>query len=121
MNKQRHISNYKQTIGIVIGIVAAIVILVSQSFYYDYMASTEGGVKTEIGSEPTGEQQPDILTIGKDAVTTVVQFTITQVLQFIADLQLANSDEVQIEFDQKVELNTFFKTLFRLIISPNAP
>ncbi|UII33398.1 hypothetical protein LVD17_06130 [Fulvivirga ulvae] len=121
MNKQYYISKYKQTIGIVIGIVAAVVILVSQSFYYDYMANAEVGVKTEIGNETTDDQQPDILTISKDAVTTVVQFTITQVLHFIAELQLANSDEIQVEFDQKVELDTFFKTLFRLIISPNAP
>ena len=120
MNKQNYISKYKQSIGIVIGIVAAVVILVSQSFYYDYLASADG-VNTEISTENTDDQQPDILTIGKDAVATVVQFTITHVLHFIAELQLANSDEIEIEFDQKVELDTFFKTLFRLIISPNAP
>lgn len=119
MYNSENISKHKHVIGICFGIVAAIVILVSQSFYYDYLASAEAGFHTEVEDE--GEEDHAIITINKDVVTSAVQLTITQTLHFIADIHLDNAAQADIEIDQKVDFNTYFKTLFRLIISPNAP
>lgn len=120
MNNLRNISRYKQTIGICFGIVAAVVILVSQSCYYNFLANEEAKVNTEVSDEK-GEPKHDVLTISKDAVTSVVQYTLSQALHFIAEIYLENTDEVEIDVDQEVDFNTYFKTLFRLIIAPNAP
>lgn len=122
MRAKNNISALKHTIGIAIGIIAALVILVSQTFYFDYLANTDGDkVKTEVAEDGSEHHASDVLTISQDAVTTVVQFTINQILLFITDLQLISNEDVKVEFSQKVELTTYFKTLFRLIISPNAP
>lgn len=119
MKSFKNISKHKQTIGICFGIIAAIVILMSQSFYYDYLANASQEATVEVSDE--GNEQPDILTISNDAVTSVVQFTIAHVLHFIAELYLDNTDEIEVEVVGKIEANSYFKTLFRRIISPNAP
>lgn len=117
MEKQGKILN-KQVIGICFGIVAAIVVLLSQSFYFDYLVSTEK-ITAEVADE--GEDEPEILSISKIALTSAVQHSITHALHFIADIYFDNSGEERVEVDQKVNFNTYFNTLFRLIISPNAP
>ncbi|ELR70918.1 hypothetical protein C900_03201 [Fulvivirga imtechensis AK7] len=120
MKKLGKISRYKQTIGICFGILAAVVILVSQSCYYNFLANEEAKVNTEVNDQK-GEPKHDVLTISKDAVASVVQYTISHALHFIAEIYLENTDEVEIAIDQEVDFNAYFKTLFRLIIAPNAP
>lgn len=120
MNRLKTISKYKQTIGICFGIIAAIAILVSQSCYYNYLAKEEARVKTEVADEE-GDDNHDVLTISKDAVTSAVQFTISQVLHFIAEIHQENGADIEVKDDRVVEFNSLFKTLFRLIIAPNAP
>lgn len=116
----KYISRYKHALGISLGIVAAIAVLFSQSCYYNYVALEKSKVNTEVPGAD-GEEHHDVLTISKDAVTSAVQFTISQVLHLIGNIDLQNSDEVEVELEQTTDFNTYFRTLFRLIIAPNAP
>lgn len=120
MNRLKTISKYKQTLSICIGIIAAMAILISQSCYYNYLAKEEARAKIEV-TDDEGEDNHEVLTISKDAVTSAVQFTISQVLHFIAEIHQENGADIEVKDDRVVEFNSFFKTLFSLIIAPNAP
>jgi hypothetical protein len=116
MEKLTKISNIKHTAGIALGILAALVILVSQSFYFDYVAKSECKVKTE-----KSDQEQTILKIGQEAVAQAANVTLHNVLHFISEIFLDDSSEVHIDIKLQPEFNSLFNTLFRLIISPNAP
>ncbi len=116
MVKIANISRYKHSAGIAFGILAAIVILVSQSFYFEYVAKAESKVKTE-----KSEKEQPILKIGQEAVAQTAALTFQNVLHFISEIHLDDSSEVHIDVKLLPKYNTLFNTLFRSIISPNAP
>lgn len=106
----------KHAIGMMMGIITAVVILSTQTFYYDYAVKNQ----VEIASEDE-EQPSEILTIGHDAVSTVVEYTLQQVLHFISTIYTESAEALNIELEEEPRFNALFKALFRSIISPNAP
>ncbi|MEQ9165899.1 MAG: hypothetical protein RLO12_06565 [Fulvivirga sp.] len=119
MSRRKNISKFKSSVSLVTGILAASVILFTQIFYFDYAAENESKVKTE-QSDNTDEDQT-ILKIGSEAVAQVAQVSLQNVLHFISNIYLDNSQQNHIEYKPKPLFNAYFHTLFRLIISPNAP
>lgn len=121
MSRRKNISKIKSSVSLITGVLAALVILFTQSFYFDYAAETqtESKVKTE-QSDNTDEDQA-ILKIGSEAVAQVAQVSLQNALHFISNIYLDNSQQNHIEYKPKPLFNAYFHTLFRLIISPNAP
>ncbi len=119
MSRSKTISKYKSSIGLAIGVLAAVVILFTQSFYFNYAANAEYKVKTE--QSDNSDKSETILKIGSEAVAQVAQVSLQNVLHFIANIYLDNSQQNHIEYSPQSLFNTYFHTLFRLIISPNAP
>ncbi|UII22837.1 hypothetical protein [Fulvivirga ligni] len=121
------IRKFKHTIGLCIGVLAALVILTSETCYYSYMASyslATSGKDTTIDIKHDNKDDSNdhaILSISKDAVSSVAHMNITQALHFITEIYSGSSEDV-VEIPENIpDFNTYFKTLFRLIISPNAP
>jgi len=110
---------FKEWLSIVLGVVAAIAILCSQSFTYT-VSELPDEVKTELPADDDGEHH-EVTTISQDAVSSVVQLTISHGLHFITNIYHNVVEVAKTWFDQKIDFNSYFKTLFRLIISPNAP
>ncbi|GHN01456.1 hypothetical protein WSM22_29450 [Cytophagales bacterium WSM2-2] len=96
------------------GICAVVVILLSQSFYKSAeplaKAKTEKSDKTEV----TIQAPSDVAAQGQ-----AVELNAQQPL-LIEELSTTNKKNDFVVFVRKTTLN-FFKTLFRVIISPNAP
>ncbi len=113
---------FKFRAGIMLGLLAALVILVTD-------VSSATLQKLEVAQVQADQDSPDsnddhqetIVTAGKNLVATVSQLTIDHSWHFIADIWFEiPDDQVMTGFEIR-EYNTWFKTLFRLIISPNAP
>jgi hypothetical protein len=119
MNKLFKISKLKDYLGITIGVFAAIIILFTQSFYFDYVAQAQYNVKID-KTEKT-DKAPTILKVGQVAVAHAVQVTFQNVLHFISNIYIDESNSNHVDNKPQVSFNTLFVTLFRLIISPNAP
>lgn len=119
MSKRNNISKFKRSVAFVTGILAAAVILFTQSFYFEYATDVESKVKTE--QSDNSDQDQAILKIGTEAVAQVAQVSLQNVLHFISNIYLDNSQQNHIEYRPKPLFNAYFHTLFRLIISPNAP
>ena len=102
-----------------IGVLAAVVILFTQSFCFDYAESAESKVKTE--QSDTTDEERTVLKIGSEAVAQVAQVSLQNVLHFISNIYLDNSQQSHIEYSPQPLFNAYFHALFRLIISPNAP
>ncbi|MEL7004629.1 MAG: hypothetical protein AAFN93_18120 [Bacteroidota bacterium] len=119
MKSIKNIAKYKHMTGMILGVMTAVIILFTQAFQYDYVADTKVEVKTE-KSDESNETSND-LTISTDAVTSVVQININQVLPYIADINFNLEDQTSFETIRVPNPNKLFKALFTLIISPNAP
>lgn len=119
MTDNKNISNYKHLVGISMGVITAFVILFTQSFYFNYVTDSKVEVKTE-QADDSGETSLD-LTISQDAVSSVVQININQILPYISDIHFTLEDQGNFEIISVPELNKYFRALFTLIISPNAP
>lgn len=111
--------NIKHVTGIAIGILAAVVILFSQSFYFEYVANIEGKATVEHSSDVDSSET--VLKMAHQALSTVVQFAIHNVLHFISQIYIENNTELEVKIENSISFDSFFQTLFRLIISPNAP
>lgn len=60
-------------------------------------------------------------TLAYEAIVPIAQLSLVQELYIIADLTLLNEIEMEEVLETPLYFNSYFKTLFRLIISPNAP
>lgn len=117
MRRIGSIRNKKEVLGIILGILAAIVILFTQGFYYDYVVQVQDS-SFELIDHEKGEVP--VLKISHDAIPSVGQISITQTLDFISDIVF--SDEItEDDIPKTLRLDRYFETLFNFIISPNAP
>lgn len=110
----------KDGLSLFLGVFVAIAILLSQSIVVSSSQEEETKPVTEQQSDQ-GDEAEQVLTISQDAVSSVAQITISHSLRFISDIYQKAEDKVEVNLDQKVDFNPYFRALFRLIISPNAP
>lgn len=121
MTNTNNISKIKHSTGILFGLLAAVVILVSQGFYFDYVGKIEGKVKTEKTSDADEDSHESVIKMSQQALSSGVEISIQSVLHFIGEIYTDDSVEVPSVSQNFKGLTSYFQTLFRLIISPNAP
>lgn len=105
----------QRTLLLAAGLCAVIVILLSQSFYQ--ASNIPAKVKAEKASnakEVVIHAPSDVAAQGQSVELNNSQPSVAE------ELVLADSKNEKAVFIQKIATN-FFKTLFRVIISPNAP
>ncbi len=104
----------------IIGMIVAVVILFTQTFYYNYLSEVhDDQIKTEINDQ----QQEDVpvMKMAQDAVTSAVQVILFQALHLISEIVLVDGEEVKVEPSIDLGYISWVKVLFNVIISPNAP
>lgn len=103
---------------LVVGILAALTILSGQ--VYNIRISPP----VEISQEETADtdDQPEQTTIkAVDAVATTANVNLTHQFYFISEILHKEENHEESTYFELPKLSTFFTTLFRQIISPNAP
>ncbi|WP_155211138.1 hypothetical protein [Fulvivirga aurantia] len=111
----------KEWLSIALGVMAALAILCSQSFTYTQLSEVDKSIETEIPTNDSDDENQELATISQVAVSSFVQVTLSQGLHFITNIYHNVIEVVADHVDQKIDFNSYFKALFRLIISPNAP
>ncbi|WP_350115725.1 hypothetical protein [Fulvivirga sp.] len=107
--------------GITLGVLAALVILVSQGLYFEYVSNVENAVALEQSSDNSDESTDVVIKMGHQALSTAVELSTQSVLHFITHIYDENPVEKPLVSERLSGLTSYFQTLFRLIISPNAP
>ena len=114
-------SGRKEILWLLSGILAAVIVLLSQSGYY-YIS--EKVIHTEYTSDQDLDEgeagQPDVK-FTNDAVTGVSQVHIQMELEFISNLFKQITDEFSNYIAELIPLEDYLEILFQRIISPNAP
>ncbi len=121
MKKLINTTIIKEWLALTIGVIAAIAVVFSQTTLVSSQNTTDTETHAHTDSGDSDEDNHDITTISQDAVSSIAQLTLANGLHFITDIDQNEGETVKVQLDHKVDFNAFFKTLFRLIISPNAP
>lgn len=109
----------KHIMGLALGVLTALAVLCSQSCYYSLIEKTKSVEAS--GSADQSDEGTGVSVLTTDAVSYFVQVTLNQALHVITEIYSEAVDQTKTEVDLKVDFDSYFKTLFRLIISPNAP
>lgn len=72
-------------------------------------------------SSSSEESTPEFFLMAYNAIVPAIQLHVDHDLYFIFDIPLVEENEYQIFSDTVSFVNSYFQTLFRQIISPNAP
>jgi hypothetical protein len=102
------------------GIATAGVIVFSQLFYFQAATYCQQKAETEQHDQKTGATE-SYISIPSSTISSTSNIEINQDLSFI--LEILFERETKEETNTKIALpvNRFFQTLFRFIVSPNAP
>jgi hypothetical protein len=102
------------------GIATAVVIVFSQLFYFQAATYCQKKAETEHRDQKTGTTETYV-SIPSSTISTTSHIEINQDIAFV--LEVLFEREPQEETAPKISLpvNRFFQTLFRFIVSPNAP
>ena len=105
------------------GVLAAVVILFSQSFYHQAQSNIQSNSK-KIATEQSSDQDADqaiIITAPSDAVVnSSVENENVQIPSLLEELFTTDQEAQSVSVAPAVFAN-LFKTFFRAVISPNAP
>lgn len=118
MAKKAHI----QTTTIITGVLTALIIVVSQLFYFETAHTCKKEIKTE-------QQQDDQSQSGDEAYITLPSSTLpssthvefNQEAFCLFEILFEEENTEEHDFNVSLPLSKFFQTLFGAIISPNAP
>lgn len=102
------------------GIATAGVIVFSQLFYFQAANYCQEKVQTEENAQGGGAEKTYV-SIPSSTISSSTSIEINQDLSFVLEILL--EQETEDDPSQKIVLpvNRFFQTLFRFIVSPNAP
>lgn len=117
MKMKLNISKSKNTMVLIMGILAALTILSGQVYNTQISPSVE--VSQESNSGDADDQQTIVKTV--DAVSTAAHVNLTHQFYFITEILHTEENHEESTYFELPKLSTFFTTLFRQIISPNAP
>lgn len=109
---------HSKSLALLFGILTAAVIVCTQTVQYSYQPISSELEHAEAADE---EGQTHVSMHLSDAVSSYAQITLDQALHELSSIYMEVKDRVEIPVEQKLNFNSLFKTLFRLIISPNAP
>lgn len=112
-----NISNYKRLASVLLGVVMAVVIVFGQVTSYDAPENIQ-----ENEQQTNEDSSEDILVLkAADAIASSVQVNLTHQYYFISEIIFADEPSTSGWHIATPVLTTFMHTLFRQIISPNAP
>ena len=117
-------SDKRSTLTMILGVIIALTIVFSQTFYFNQTSTNKSEVKTENSSENSSDSDDTSsdFVLSKNAVSSpAIQLNVQQVLHFISDIHFDTEEKVDFEIISVPVLNKLFKALFNSIISPNAP
>ena len=117
MNSLRHVTL------LILGAVVALLIMVTQVGYYHFQHSIIDS-RNSVAEEESQEKKdkiPDFTTISYDAISTIFALNVQQYFHFIYEICLEPADKAEVAIVKLVRPSKYFLTLFRRIISPNAP
>jgi len=116
MNSTRH------TFLLALGVVVALTMFASQAGLYQLqtVALTSEQTEKKLDLEDKSEQSGEVV-YSNDAISTAVSLNVTHALHFIQDILSAPVENSKRPFSILESPSKYFLTLFRRIISPNAP
>ncbi len=120
MKGYSEIVRYKFKAGILLGFMAAFAILFSELSSFQYRQAAAIQAKADKAGDYDDKAQ-EVLEVGKHLVAHVSQLIIVQEWHFLGDIYTIDHQDQEPGALEVRGYNTWFKTLFRLIISPNAP
>jgi hypothetical protein len=103
---------------LIMGILAALTILSGQVYTTQLTPAVEVS-QEDTSSSDTEHQQTIVKAV--DAVSTSANVSLTHHFYFINEILHIEENHEESTFFELPKLSTFFTTLFRQIISPNAP
>ena len=107
------------------GILTALVIVISQLFYFEKPAQTKNEVKTEqtsdASSDASDSHQAYITLPSSTLPSSSTHIEFQQESFCLLEIIFPEKDVEQHNFSVSLPLSKFFQTLFHTIISPNAP
>lgn len=108
---------------LITGIITALVIVVSQFFYFEKPEPSKKEVKTEHQQDPSSDNQSDAyITLPSSTLPSSTTHPEFQQQSFcLFEIIYPEKEAEQHDFSVSIPLGTFFQTLFHTIISPNAP
>ena len=102
------------------GIVTAGVIVFSQLFYFQAANYCQEKVDTE-QHDQKADAPETYISIPSSTISSTTSIEINQDISFVLETLLEGESEEETDHSVSILANKFFHTLFRFIISPNAP
>ena len=102
------------------GIATASVIIFSQLFYFQAATFCQQKAKTEKHEEKK-DVNDTYVSIPSSSIATTSNIELNQDISFILETLLEGEQEEESGVNFSLPVNQFFQTLFRFVISPNAP
>lgn len=118
MAKKAHI----QTTTIITGVLTALIIVVSQLFYFEQAHTCKKEIKTE--QQQSDQSQSDdgaYITLPSSTLPSSTHVEFNQEAFCLFEILFEEEKTEEHDFNVSLPLSKFFQTLFGAIISPNAP
>ena len=118
MAKKAHI----QTTTIITGVLTALIIVVSQLFYFEQAHTCKKEIKTE--QQQRDQSQSDdgaYITLPSSTLPSSTHVEFNQEAFCLFEILFEEEKTEEHDFNVSLPLSKFFQTLFGAIISPNAP
>lgn len=118
MAKKAHI----QTTTIITGVLTALIIVVSQLFYFEQAHTCKKEIKAE--QQQSDQSQSDdgaYITLPSSTLPSSTHVEFNQEAFCLFEILFEEEKTEEHDFNVSLPLSKFFQTLFGAIISPNAP
>lgn len=102
------------------GIATAAVIVFSQLFYFQAANYCQEKIKSEQSEQKAGTSE-NFISIPSSTISSSTQIVINQELSFVLEILFEDESAHEGESHFAIPIQKYFQTLFRFIISPNAP
>ena len=115
----KSLTRYK-IVTLLAGIATAAVIVFSQLFYFQAANYCQKKAETEHREQKTDATE-SYISIPSSTISSTSHIEIHQDLSFVLEILFEREPEEETITNISFPVNRFFQTLFRFIISPNAP
>jgi len=116
------VKHSKKTATLILGILTAVVLIVSQLFCYQNSDVQKKETKTEehSGKESSGDQSTFFIVAASQGLSSF-QTHISQDVILLFEIFFQENEDHHWKPEVPLALGKYFQTLFNIIISPNAP
>lgn len=106
---------------LLLGVATASVIVFSQIFYFQAATYCQEKVKTEQENDQQTDSNASHISLPSSTISSAPHIELNQDLSFVLGALFESTTNEAAEMEVELPLNSLFHTLFRVIISPNAP